>query len=374
MAEYEIINNSEEFNSYQEINEIILFSKYSKFFLVVFLFYIDYYLTVINKSKSNSNINPIHLSLSINNNYLYPAIVYLTSLLDNRANSTFYNIHLLTEGDLTKDSLDKIKSVINDKKYGNNVTKLFIYNLGNDFEGATTDHLSLSTYYRIALPSLLPNVDKIIYTDSDVINLEDLTEMYNFKLNRKAYFAGTLDFKFHLRQFRMFGLSSDKYINTGILIMNLKAMREDSNEKKLREFISNHTLIFHDQTAINCVCINNIQILPYKYGIFSFESFKELFKLNKKQAFMNRCSKTKLKKFFAEPTFYHYASRLKPWNKNVTKFNKVYWWYYAKMSGFYKEILAHYNVSLQEIETLLNQIPNDGGLLKRNFKKNYINN
>ena len=50
MAEYEIINNSEEFNSYQEINEIILFSKYSKFFLVVFLFYIDYYLTVINKN------------------------------------------------------------------------------------------------------------------------------------------------------------------------------------------------------------------------------------------------------------------------------------------------------------------------------------
>ena len=203
MAEYEIINNSEEFNSYQEINEIILFSKYSKFFLVVFLFYIDYYLTVINKNKSNSYINPIHLSLSINNNYLYPAIVYLTSLLDNRANSTFYNIHLLTKGDLTKDSLDKIKSVINDKKYGNNVTKLFIYNLGNDFEGATTAHLSLSTYYRIALPSLLPNVDKIIYTDSDVINLEDLTEMYNFKLNKKNIF--------YLNQSIDFCVSLDKY-------------------------------------------------------------------------------------------------------------------------------------------------------------------
>ena len=234
--------------------------------------------------------------------------------------------------------------------------------------------MSLATYYKIALPSLLPNIDKVIYSDTDMINLEDLTEMYNFKLKKKVYFADILDYIDHLNQLREFGLSSDKYINAGLLIMNLKAMREDSIEKKLREFISNHTLIFHDQTAINCVCINNIQILPYKYGIFSFESFKELFKLNKKQAFMNRCSKTKLKKFFAEPTFYHYANRLKPWNKNVTKFNKVYWWYYAKMSGFYKEILAHYNVSLQEIETLLNQIPNDGGLLKRNFKKNYINN
>ena len=39
------------------------------------------------------------------------------------------------------------------------------------------------------------------------------------------------------------------------------------------------------------------------------------------------------------------------------------------MSGFYQEILAHYNIGLQEIESLLKQIPNDGGLLKRNFKK-----
>ena len=45
--------------------------------------------------------------------------------------------------------------------------------------------MSLATYYKIALPSLLPNIDKVIYSDIDMINLEDLTEMYNFKLKKK---------------------------------------------------------------------------------------------------------------------------------------------------------------------------------------------
>ena len=63
-----------------------------------------------------------------------------------------------------------------------------------------------------------------------MINLEDLTEMYNFKFKEKMYFAGTPDYIDHLNQLREFGLSSDKYINAGLLIMNLKAMREDSIE------------------------------------------------------------------------------------------------------------------------------------------------
>ena len=79
-----------------------------------------------------------------------------------------------------------------------------------------------------------------------MINLEDLTEMYNFRFDKKMYFAGTLDYINHLDQLREFGLSSDKYINFWLLIMNLKAIREDSIEEKLREFISNHTLRFWD--------------------------------------------------------------------------------------------------------------------------------
>ena len=348
----------------KKINNI--FYKKKKYILIILLYFIN--LNFQPKSLINSSINYIHLAISIDTNYIYPAIVYLTSLLDNRAKTTFYYINALTNGNLGKNSTEKIKSVID--KFGNNSVKLIYYNLGNSFNGSTTEFMSLATYYKIALPSLLPNIDKVIYSDTDMINLEDLTEMYNFKLKKKVYFAGILDYIDHLNQLREFGLSSDKYINAGILIMNLKAMREDSIETKLRKFVSNHTCLFHEQTAINCVCRDNTQKLPYKYNIFAVDFYKLLL-LNNQQKFQYKYTLTQLKKYFDEPTNFHYVDLDKPWLKNTFKFNRVYWWYYAKMSGFYKEILKHYNFKYDEIESLLKQIPNDGGLLKRNYKKFY---
>jgi len=46
----------------------------------------------------------------------------------------------------------------------------------------------------VALPSLLPEVDKIIYLDTDTLNFKDLSEIYNINFEDKMYFYGTLDF------------------------------------------------------------------------------------------------------------------------------------------------------------------------------------
>ena len=39
------------------------------------------------------------------------------------------------------------------------------------------------------------------------------------------------------------------------------------------------------------------------------------------------------------------------------------------MSRFFQEIIDYYKFNINEIEELLKQIPEDGGLLKRNYKK-----
>ena len=44
-------------------------------------------------------------------------------------------------------------------------------------------------------------------------------------------------------------------------------MREKSIEKKLRDYIDTHYLKTVDQTAINAMCNNDIQIMPYKYTV-----------------------------------------------------------------------------------------------------------
>jgi len=325
-----------------------------------------------NKEKENiidnNGINYIHLGLALDNKYLYPLLVCLTSILENRAKTTFYIIHIQVSKNLNKGYFEKINKLI--ERYGKEASNITYYNMGDDFRGAITgSHISTAAYYRIALPSLLPNVDKIIYTDTDVINFKDLYEMYSLKFNDKKYFMGTLDQIGLLNELKQLGIYTQKYMNSGILLMNLKGMRKDGIEQKIRKFIFSHYLDHHDQTAINGACYDNYEILSFKYATFVFNSLKDMEEWNNKQNKLYRYNDYELNQAFYEPILLHYAGWTKPWDKSYSKINGEYWWYYAKLSGFYEEILKNYNFDKNTIEKKLEKIPKDGGLLKRNYKK-----
>ena len=166
----------------------------------------------------------------------------------------------MTSKNLRPEYFTKINSLM--EKQGKDISNVTYYNMGDDFKGTITGtHISTAAYYRIALPSLLPYVDKIIYTDTDVLNFCDLSEMYSLEFKDKMYFMGTLDQIGLLNELKQLGVYTQKYMNAGILLMNLKAIREDGIEQKIRRYIFSHYLDHHDQTAINSACYGNLQIL-----------------------------------------------------------------------------------------------------------------
>ena len=125
-----------------------------------------------------------------------------------------------------------------------------------------------------------------------------------------------------------------------------------------------------DQTAINALCHNNIQIIPYKYATFAFNSFQDFINLNNGQNPKYRFNESELYQAYHEPTFLHFLGNKKPWYYYYrNNFYKAYWWYYAKKSGFYNEILNYYSNNINYVENLLKSIPNDEGLTKNNYKK-----
>ena len=317
-------------------------------------------------NQKKSLINYIHLALNIDNKYSYPCIVSLTSLLINRAHSSFYIIHILIGNDVKNETIDKIKLTI--EKLGNNYSNVSFYRMGDQFKGATATYVSITAYYRISLPSLIPNVDKIIYTDSDVINFKDLFEMYNTKLKDNIYFCGPLDYSGNLDELKRLGVFTDKYMNSGILIMNLKAMRKNNIEKKLRNYVSSHFLNHFDQTAINAVCHNNTQILSYKYGVFAFKNYKELLDFNNGQNLKYKYSISELNQSFYDPTLLHFPGFVKPWQRGCKFPQKVFWWYFAKKSIFYQEILEHYGFNKLDIDIMLNNSIEYGNPLKLKLK------
>ena len=96
---------------------------------------------------------------------------------------------------------------------------------------------------------------KYIYMDTDVINFNDLSEMYNNEVNNSSYFCGPLDFANMNLELLQLQISSEKYMNSCIVLMNLKAMRNNGIENQIRNFVSSHFLNHHEQTAINAYVI-----------------------------------------------------------------------------------------------------------------------
>ena len=336
---------------------------------IKFIFFLFFILINIKKKshkKINLNIsNYINIAVNFDNKYIYPFVTFLTSLLEHRADSTFYIIHTLIENNLKNDTYQKVNSVI--EKFGKNYSNISYYTMGNQFSRATSGkYISKVAYYRIALPSVLPNVDKCIYMDTDVINFKDLSEMYNIQLNDSEYFCGILDFADMKEELKSLRIDTDKYMNDGIVIMNLKAMRNNSIEQKLRGYVSSHFLNHHDQTAINAICHNNFKILPFKFAMLTlFDSTESLIKYNNQQKEKYRYNESELIQAFYHPTSIHYAGWVKPYEKKYKLANGAYWWYYAKKTGFYQEILDNYGFTKEEVEDILKKIPSDGGFMKK---------
>ena len=182
-----------------------------------------------NGNKQRNNIIPI--AINIDNNYYLQAIVFITSLLENIGPNSKYE--------------KSIDSLID--KYGKEKIKFKYIIMKDTFLYAITSaHISTTAYYRLLLSSILPNIDKIIYSDCDVINFEDLTNLYNIKIKDNIYYMGFPDYYSHTKELLKYGVYSNFYMNSGILLINLKSLRKNGIEKKLIKICDDEILEHHD--------------------------------------------------------------------------------------------------------------------------------
>ena len=90
--------------------------------------------------------------------------------------------------------------------------------------------------------------ERILYLDNDVIIRKDIEEFYNQSLN-DVEFVGVLDFFgrwFFHNQWKIFD-----YINSGVLLLNLKYIKETGLFAKVRHLMRTKKMFFPDQTALN---------------------------------------------------------------------------------------------------------------------------
>ena len=288
----------------------------------------------IIETKSES----VPIAMAADNNYAYPTLVAMTSVLENAGSNTKYDFYLMVPSNFTDENKNIIKSL--EKKYER--CSINIIDMGNAFKEANSDsRITTPSYYRLNLSELLPNLDKIIWLDGDTVTFKDLTDMIS--IDMKGYhYKGFLDN--NINGTKSFGVDDDHYICAGVMLINLHELRKDKMQEKFSKFVeeNNDKLVQHDQTVINVMCSEKIGILPPKFGIWNFEN-EEVAKMhNDSLKIKSKYDEEEFLNSYKNPAILHYAGGGKPWKDNYAAF-KDKWWDYAKKTDYYDVILKVYS-------------------------------
>lgn len=180
--------------------------------------------------------------------------------------------------------------------------------------------ISIVSYMRLFLSSLLPpQYDRVLYLDCDTIICDDIGDMYRTDMG-DSYIAGVQDTvdAFFLKAIGM--EEGCRYVNAGVLLINLAAWRADGLEAKLIAFIEKFggNVPHHDQGVINGSCGMRRKILPLRYNVFSnIYSFTS--KMIRKMYSLNvYYDNEELLRAREAPAILHFTTGLlgRPWEEN----------------------------------------------------------
>ena len=116
---------------------------------------------------------------------------------------------------------------------------------------------------RAFFPELFERTDQVLSLDIDTIIEQDISDLWDTDLDG-YYLAGVPEPQ---RQRK----STDPiYINFGVVLMNLKKMREDGIQQKVIDLLLTTKLDCPEQTAYNRICANRILPLDAEYNHTAF--------------------------------------------------------------------------------------------------------
>ena len=215
------------------------------------------------------NNNHLHVALASDKNYAEFVAVVLVSLFDTNQWQDFTTIHLLSNG-VDEETLDKLNQHI---PSGRGEMKVYdIKTLKKDLGIEIPPTIALTAYGRLFLPDLVSkDVDRVLYLDCDVVVSSSVEDFYNVEFG-EAWIAGVRDTLYNDYTKTKVGLSAaDEYVNSGVLMMNLAAWRENNVTQLCLDFLIEHDgkVLHHDQGIINGVCKDHKIVVHPKYNATS---------------------------------------------------------------------------------------------------------
>ena len=164
------------------------------------------------------------------NNYAHVMGTSLYSLLDHNQLNSDLDIYIISNG-ISDENKHRLKEIAD--KFQRNI---FFYDLRNSLCRLVGNDPSwnITTYARLFIAEILPDsVDRILYVDGDTIILRELQYLFELDMEDNNVIYGVLD-RYNKGSIERLGLKEKVYINSGIMLMNLKIWREKGLPNKVR--------------------------------------------------------------------------------------------------------------------------------------------
>ncbi len=210
----------------------------------------------------------------------------------------------------------------------------------NLFTGApSTKRFPETVYYRLLAHKYLPeDMDRVLYIDADILCINDICELYNTDIGEHAFAAANhariLAVNNFINNFRVGSNIKSKYYNTGVILMNLKRMREVVFEDDIYEYLQGSVikLIMPDQDMLNSL-----------YSEYVFEIENEKYNVDMRIAKSYELLSYGLidpKWMIENSILLHYCGTDKPWKESANgHWDILYKHYMRRMKRFTETLM-----------------------------------
>lgn len=192
--------------------------------------------------------------------------VQLKSIKEAKEDNTVINYYLLIE-DVDQDYINYFVDL------QSNTFHVYFMNASDYKSNIHLPECSYLCYLRCLAPSIFPLKDKILYLDTDVFAMNTgIEDLWNTDISTKYIAAATdIEVQYNTPNQMLNVGKTDNYFNSGVLLMNLKRMRQNNIDQKLEKYLlkwptDKISCLLHDQTLLNYVIGNEVKIVSSKWN------------------------------------------------------------------------------------------------------------
>lgn len=204
------------------------------------------------------------------------------------------------------------------------------------------------------MQDIMKAYDKVLYLDSDLIILDDISKLYNVDIG-DAYVGAVVDVDFagcyngvdpERKKYFSKNLKMDSpfhYFNSGVLLMNLVQFRENFTSKQILDIAESKEWLFPDQDVLNILCENHVYYLDMAWNVMmnwkdSSSCRIETARKAPYNMYQNYIESRKNVKIA------HFAGFQKPWNVPDCDFAN-HFWKFARNTAVYETLLCKCSTS-----------------------------